>query len=43
VADLRRVDPNFKLTRPRPSRNAAYKEYFEKKELPAWRKAGLPE
>jgi len=46
VADLLRADPNFRLTqfkRPQPSWPAAYKEWFEKKYLPAARKAGLPE
>lgn len=46
VADLRRADPNFKLTefrKPQSSHPAAYKEWFEKKYLPAARKAGLPE
>jgi adenylate cyclase len=44
--DLRRIDPNFKLTqlrKPLPSSPAAYKEWFEMKYLPAARKAGLPE
>ena len=46
VADLREADPNFKLTelrKPQSSYPAAYKEWFEKKYLPAARKAGLPE
>lgn len=46
VADLLKINPNFKLTefrKPMPSSPAAYKEWFEKKYLPAARKAGLPE
>lgn len=43
VAELRRLDPQYKLERPGPSTPAAYKEWFEQKDLPAWRKAGLPE
>ena len=46
VADLRRAQPNFKLSefrKPQPSSPAAYKEYFEGRYLPAGRKAGLPE
>jgi adenylate cyclase len=46
VADLRRVEPTFKLAlvdRPQSSFPPASKEYFDKKLLPAWRKAGLPE
>lgn len=46
VEDLLRADPNFKLTqfkRPMPSSPATYKQWFEKKYLPAARKAGLPE
>lgn len=46
AGDLRLADPNFKLTefrRPQPSWPAAYKEWFEKKYLPAARKAGLPD
>lgn len=46
VEDLQLADPNFKLTEfkmPMPSSPAVYKEWFEKKYLPAARKAGLPE
>jgi TolB-like protein/class 3 adenylate cyclase len=46
VADLRRVDPNFRLTevqKPQPSSPAAYKEFWARKLIPALRKAGLPE
>jgi TolB-like protein len=46
VADLRRVNPNFKFSeyrKPQSSSPAAYTEWFEKKYLPAASKAGLPE
>lgn len=46
VADLRRVDPTCNLLQfysPQSSSPAAYKEFFENKLVPAWRKAGLPE
>jgi TolB-like protein/Flp pilus assembly protein TadD len=46
MADLRRLAPNFKvpdLSPPSPSSPAAYKEFWEKKLLPAARKAGIPE
>jgi TolB-like protein/tetratricopeptide (TPR) repeat protein len=46
VADLRRVNPTFsflKFYTPQPSSPAAFKEFFEKKFVPASRKAGLPE
>ncbi len=46
VDDLRRVDPSYglsKIRRPPSSSPAASKEFFEKKFVPAWRKAGLPE
>jgi adenylate cyclase len=46
AADLRRLDPDETLSwwRKRVSdRPAAYKEWFESKFVPAWRKAGLPE
>jgi hypothetical protein len=46
VADLRRVNPGFKFSefiKPQSSSPTAYKEWFEKKYLPAARKAGLPE
>ena len=46
AADLQRVEPSLTLSSyrrkiaPRP---ATYKEWFESKLVPAWRKAGLPE
>jgi len=46
VAELRQIDPTFRLPdldKPMPSRPAAYKDWFAKVYLPAWRKAGLPE
>jgi len=46
AADYHRLDPNDPLSAWRErasSRPAAYKEYFEIKLVPAWRKAGLPE
>jgi adenylate cyclase len=46
VADLRRVNPTFsflKMFTLQPSSPAAYKEFFDKKFIPAWHKAGLPE
>jgi adenylate cyclase len=46
AADYHRLDPNEPLSAWRKrasSRPAAYKEYFENKLVPAWRKAGLPE
>ena len=45
AAEARRLDPIIKLSTFEPARAqpAAYKEYFEKKFVPAWRKAGLPE
>jgi TolB-like protein/cytochrome c-type biogenesis protein CcmH/NrfG len=46
VAELLQINPNFKLMefrKPMSSSPAAYKEWFEKKYLPAARKAGLPE
>ena len=46
AADLYRIDPSFKLTSYRKtykSPPAGYKERWEKKLLPAARKAGLPE
>jgi adenylate cyclase len=48
AAEVRRLDPNTKLsTFNNPvsvsSSPAAYKEFYENKLVPAWRKAGLPE
>jgi TolB-like protein/DNA-binding winged helix-turn-helix (wHTH) protein/tetratricopeptide (TPR) repeat protein len=46
VAELHRIDPQFKLSasqKPGSSTPAQYRQYWEKKFLPAWRKAGLPE
>jgi Flp pilus assembly protein TadD len=46
AADLRRVDPNSTLSAYRKEivlRPDTYKEWFESKLVPAWRKAGLPE
>lgn len=48
AAEARRLDPNTRLsTFNNPvsvsSSPAAYKEFFENKLVPAWRKAGLPE
>ena len=46
AADLRRLAPGYKLStqkQPDSSQPAAYKDYYEKKFVPAWRKAGLPE
>jgi adenylate cyclase len=46
VADLRRIEPDFKLSqseRPQSSFPEASREFWDKKFLPAWRKAGLPE
>jgi TolB-like protein/Tfp pilus assembly protein PilF len=46
VADLHRVNPNFKFSeyrKPQSSSPAAYKEWFEQKYLPAARKAGVSE
>jgi TolB-like protein/tetratricopeptide (TPR) repeat protein len=46
VADLRRIEPGFKLSqsdRPQSSFPDASREFWDKKFLPAWRKAGLPE
>jgi TolB-like protein/predicted Zn-dependent protease len=48
AAEARRLDPNTRLAifnNPVSvsSSPAAYKEFFEKKVVPAWRKAGLPE
>ena len=45
VAEACRLDPNTKLSTFDDQRasSAAYKEWFESKLVPAWRKAGLPE
>jgi len=46
TTELRRLGPNIKLSAfetPDSSHPAAYKEWFESKLVPAWRKAGLPE
>ena len=46
TAELHRFGPNIKLSAfetPDSSYPAAYKEWFESKLVPAWRKAGLPE
>jgi len=46
VANLYRLDPNFKLTnfrKPQSSRPAAHNDAYSEKILPAGRKAGLPE
>ena len=46
AAELRRVDPSFTLPAWREvaaSNSPAYREWFETKLVPAWRKAGLPE
>jgi tetratricopeptide (TPR) repeat protein len=46
MVELRRLAPNLKLSAfwyPIPSGPAAYKEWFESRLVPAWRKAGLPE
>ena len=46
AVELRRLAPNLKLSdfwNPVPSGPVAYKEWYENKLVPAWRKAGLPE
>jgi adenylate cyclase len=45
VSELRRLDPNMKLLawKPTSAQPAAYKEWYESRLVPAWRKAGLPE
>jgi adenylate cyclase len=46
AAETRRLSPEIKLTafdNPVASSSAAYKSYYEKTVVPAWRKAGLPE
>jgi hypothetical protein len=45
-AEARRLDPSVTLSANRKdisSLTVGYKEYFESKVVPAWRKAGLPE
>jgi TolB-like protein/tetratricopeptide (TPR) repeat protein len=45
AAEVRRLDPEIRPTfiKPFSSSPAAYKEFYENKFVPAWRKAGLPE
>jgi len=48
VANLLQLDPEIKISthyyyKPRPGDSAAYREFWEKKVVPALRKAGLPE
>ena len=47
AAEMRRSDPDTKLSafldRPDSWSSAAYKELYESKLVPAWRRAGLPE
>jgi TolB-like protein/cytochrome c-type biogenesis protein CcmH/NrfG len=45
AVEVRRLDPNTKLSTFEGQRasSAVYKEWFESKLVPAWRKAGLPE
>jgi hypothetical protein len=46
VSELRRVAPNFKFPeqrKPMASGPVAYKDWYGKKFIPAYRKAGLPE
>ena len=47
VANLLQLDPEFKISthpdKPRPGDSAAFREFWEKKEVPSLRKAGLPE
>jgi len=46
TSNMRRGNPNFRLPvrlKPVSSSPIAYKEYYERKFLPAWRMAGLPE
>jgi adenylate cyclase len=45
VAEARRLDPNIKLSTfdGKRASSPVYKEWFESKLVPAWRKAGLPE
>jgi Flp pilus assembly protein TadD len=44
-SEVRRLDPGMRPTfiKPLSSSPPAYKEFYENKLLPAWRKAGLPE
>jgi len=46
LADLRRTAPRYRIPefeQPQPSSPAAYRQFYEKRYLPLWRKAGLPE
>jgi adenylate cyclase len=47
VANLLRLDPEMKISthydKPRKGDSDLYREFWEKKEVPAWRKVGLPE
>ncbi len=47
VANLLQLDPEIKISthydKPRKGDSDLYREFWEKKEVPAWRKAGLPE
>jgi len=46
AAEARRLNPNTKVSafdKPSSSSPAAYKEFYENKLTPAWRRAGLPE
>jgi adenylate cyclase len=46
AAEVRRIAPNFKLSdlsRPTSSFPEASKEYWDRKFVPAWKLAGLPE
>ena len=47
ASEALRLDPNWKLSafidKPVSSSSLAYKSYYEKKFVPAWLKAGLPE
>jgi adenylate cyclase len=46
AAEVGRLDPDMRLltfNKPFPSSPVAYKEFYENKLVPAWRKAGLPE
>ena len=46
ATEVRRLNPNTKLSafdNPKSSSPAAYKQFYEDKLAPAWRKAGLPE
>ena len=45
AAEVRRLDPDIRPTfiKPFSSSPAAYKEFYENKVVPTWRKAGLPQ